>query len=733
MPTLPVSPRKDRLIVTDKDLYCILASSSYIDDRTLVLNHADTFGAFNLLGDIQQIGCDIYGLFHKGSRYVSKFEMRLNDERPLLLSSHLKEKNEILKADSTNADLYDGDVLRVPKGEIHIRREIFVYRGVCYDRIRFSNYGQSAHTFTVSFDVESDFKDIFEVRGSIREAKGTLSSPEFLRDREIVIAYEGLDQIKRRTRFQFSDAFHKVSDNRCEIILSLTPMAQANLEVEILCQDQEGTVTIKPIDLSREEYFHEFEIMSANIAEINSSNEQFNHWIQRSKIDFISLLADTPEGIYPYAGVPWYNTIFGRDGLITAYLSLWAVPRVAKDVLLNLARLQAADDDAFRDSEPGKIVHEIREGEMANTGEIPFKQYYGTIDATPLFVFLAGEYFRRTADLATIDFIWPSVRRALDWIDHYGDLDGDGFVEYQRKHEAGLFNQGWKDSHDSIFYKSGEIAEPPIALCEVQAYVYAAKINAAKLAEVMNEFELARQLISESSTLRESFNKSFWDTSLGTFAIALDKHKRPCSVSSSNAGQCLFSGIVPPDYVDILKANLLSPEMFNGWGIRTLASNAVRYNPMSYHNGSIWPHDNALIAMGFSRYGRTDIAAKIFEAMFNAALKFEGQRLPELFCGFDRHENENPTKYPVACSPQAWAVTAVYGFIQSILGMRINAEERQITFTRPILPGFLTHLTLDRIQLGWGQTVGFTVCKHQNDFAVNVLSKPSDWRVVVVK
>jgi glycogen debranching enzyme len=336
---------------------------------------------------------------------------------------------------------------------------------------------------------------------------------------------------------------------------------------------------------------------------------------------------------------------------------------------------------------------------MANLGEIPFKLYYGTIDATPLFVSLAGDYLERTNDLKLIQKIWPAIENALHWIDHYGDLDGDGFVEYKVKSSKGLTNQGWKDSQDSIFYEDGRLAEDPIALCEVQGYVYDAKIKASKMAEILNHDEMADRLAREAQTLKEKFNEMFWCESKETYVLALDGKKNPCEVLSSNAGHCLFSGIATPERAKLVAKNLLSENMFSGWGIRTISNNESRYNPMSYHNGSVWPHDNAIIAQGFSRYGLMSEVAQVMTATFDTTLTMEAQRLPELFCGFDRKKGQSPTSYPVACSPQAWSVGSIFMMIQACLGMKINAAAKTISFCHPVLPAFLKEITITNLRL----------------------------------
>ncbi len=698
----------------------VLATSPRLATRTLTLKEGDSFAVLDRYGDTAPIGGGEQGIYHKGTRVLSHHEFRLGRQRPLLLSSTVHERNALIAVDQTNPDIEseDGDIL--PRGSIHILRTMFLYQGAFYCRTCLHNYADQRLDCEISLIFDADFADVFEVRGMIRQARGQRRAE--LGERSVALLYDGLDGVTRQARLDFSETPQELDMSSARFALSLAPrqpfqmLHRASFEF-----DQPPSLTAALFESRQAALVAQLQAPDA--CRIVTANDQFNHWLARSSADLAMLTSHLPDGPYPYAGVPWFSTVFGRDGLITALEVLWVDPGLAKGVLATLAACQAVAEDPVRDAEPGKILHESRQGEMANTGEVPYSRYYGSADATPLFIMLAAAYGERTGDDDFLRFLWPHVERALDWIDRYGDVDGDGFVEYTRKRPQGLVNQGWKDSEDSISHADGRLAGGPIALCEVQAYVYAAKRGAAQIAKHFGFKERSRQLEEQAETLRKRFEAAFWLNDLGTYALALDGHKRPCRVHSSNPGHVLYCGISSHERAKRTAHSLMSEELFSGWGVRTLGAAEGRFNPMSYHNGSIWPHDNAVIAAGLANYGQTDQVQRILAAMFDAAQFVDLQRLPELFCGFSRQSGQGPTLYPVACIPQAWASGAVFMLLQASLGLSLQARPASIVFDRPCLPPSLPQVELHGLTVS-GATANVRLIRHPSgNVTVDVMER----------
>lgn len=716
----------------DEDRFYILATSSLGDDRPRVLKQGETFAVFDRYGDVPPVGLTDEGIYHQGTRHLSSLLLRTGGARPLFLSSTVREDNALLTVDLTNPDLMGTEGVSISRGSIHLLRTKFLWQGTCHECLRLRNYGLEPVRLAFSYHFGADFVDVFEVRGMRRKRRGrrlaTEAGPE-----GVTLAYEGLDGVLRRTRIRFSPEPARLGPAEAELETVLDPGEDRLFFVTVTCEsDDLPAPAPPPYGEALDAAHRRLASLQGRACRIHTSNHQFNDWVSRSVADLSMMITDTQSGLYPYAGVPWYSTAFGRDGLLTAFECLWTDPEIARGVLAFLAAHQAEEIVPEQDAEPGKILHETRKGEMAALGEIPFGCYYGSVDATPLFIVLAGAFYRRTGDTAFVRELWPHLERALEWIDDFGDLDGDGFVEYRRRSAEGLDNQGWKDSHDSIFHADGNLAAGPIAPCEVQAYAYAARLGMAEMAAALGRRKRAAELRGQAEELRRLFEAAFWCEELGTYALALDGRKNPCRVVTSNAGHCLLAGIASPERAARVAETLMDGRSFSGWGIRTLAEGEVRYNPMSYHNGSVWPHDNALVAQGLARYTQKDATLRILDGLFDACLYVDLHRMPELFCGFDRRPDSSPTLYPVACAPQAWAAASVFMMLQACLGLEIDAPGRKLHLRRPLLPPFLDEVEIRDLPVG-AATVDLRLQRRENDVTIDLLERRGDLEVVILK
>jgi glycogen debranching enzyme len=667
------------------------------DEPTLVLKEGDTYAIFGQAGDIDARLQKSQGLVHAGMRHLSRFELRINGLRPLLLGGGVSRDNTTAIMDLTNPDIVEEGTVVLERGTLHVRRERIIIQDAMMEALIVSNYSLAPITVRITLTFECDFTDIFEVRGTARAHKGSLGEPGF-HPGGVTHSYSGLDGRVRQSYVCCDPPPERITAREMTLVAQIEPRAQRVWDVSVRCRPAPGAERLR-FDEAYASTRAEAEQFRA-VADARSSDEHMDAWLQRSLADVRMLLAGTEHGLYPFAGVPWYATVFGRDGIITAMQMLSLHPEIAAGVLRYLAAWQADSYDPARDAEPGKILHERRTNEMALTGEVPFGQYYGSVDSTPLFVMLAGAYYQRTGDLQLIESIWPNIERALAWIDRDGDLDKDGFVEYTQRSKEGLSNQGWKDSHDAIFHEDGAFPPGPIALCEVQGYVYEAKRAAAMLARTMGSYARGADLMQQADRLKVQFEQHFWLEEIGTYAIALDGLKRPCRVASSNAGHCLWTGIAGDARAARVRDQLMSAEMFTGWGVRTIGKSAARYNPMSYHNGSIWPHDNGIVAAGFARYEFREAALELFRSWFEAAAMTDLHRLPEVCCGFDRRPGRGPTPYPVACSPQAWAAGSVFMLLEGCLGLTVDGVRGQVRFDRPMLPACVEDVSLRNVRVG---------------------------------
>ena len=604
------------------------ASELAMSDTLHALKHGDSFAVFDAVGSLQ-------GLFHRDTRHLLELDLTIDGATPELTGIWVTRDNTLLLS-----------ALKHARGTLSRAR--FVWQDCLYERVRLRNVGPAARRVTLDITFAADFADVFEVRGHHRARRGVQTPARIAAD-HVVLAYRGLDDRERTTRVVFDPPPARLDAGSARFEIELAPGTHRSLFIRIACEPGPPA----PFFTALRDTKAALHGAMARAAPVPAASPALDTLVGRSLADLYTLVTDLPEGPYPYAGIPWYSTVFGRDALIAALQTLWLDPEIARGTLCHLAAHQATTSDPAADAEPGKILHEQRQGEMAMLGEVPFARYYGSIDATPLFVMLAGAYLERTDDVGTLGRLWPTLRAALSWIEGHGD----GFVTYERRSKRGLRNQGWKDSPDSIFHADGSLAEGPIALCEVQAYVYGAWRAVAAIARRLGEAGVD-SFEARAESLRRSFDAHFFDEELGTYVLALDGQRRPCRVRASNAGHALLTGIAAPERAASVVRTLMAPRFFSGWGIRTVAEGEARYDPASYHNGSIWPHDNALIASGFARYGFRREVARILKAMVDASTHFDRARLPELYCGDARRQGRGPTAYPGACSPQAWAAGA---------------------------------------------------------------------------
>jgi glycogen debranching enzyme len=709
--------------------YYLLASALAPRGRRLLLNAADTFAIFDEGGDIPLASQDTVGLFSHGTRFLSRLELLVNGTHPFLLSAGTVEDGSELVIHLTNSDERRGGEVILQRDSVALQRRMTLVDGALSETLLLYNYSTETVFLHLELLYAVDFADIFELRGVERSQRGSLPPPE-VEGAGARFAYVGLDAVRRLAELRFAPSNWRVTPSSAEIEVSLEPGEQRQLRLQIHCRIGDTWIAPADYDSVLSQLRATRRACAESFPQVSSNNQAFTEWMQSSVRDLTMLSSMRDTGPYVYAGIPWFATVFGRDGLVTAIETLAFAPTVAAGVLRALAALQGRQHDPLRDEDPGKIVHELREGEMAATGEVPFGRYYGSVDSTPLFLAVLAAYAQRSGDLDLARELWPAARAAVDWIER--NIDGRGYLAYERRTPRGLINQGWKDSHDSISHADGSLAAPPIALCEVQAYVYAALQGLASLARRLGDVDEAQSWSAQAFDLRERFEKDFWMPEEQCYALALDRAGRPCHVVTSNAGHCLSAGIAVPSHAHAVVARLMREDCFCGWGVRTLSSKERRYNPMSYHNGSVWPHDNALIALGFARYGRTGEAAHLLSALFEASLRQEERRLPELFCGFPRSRSEPPVAYPVACRPQAWAAGSAFLLLQAALGLEIDGWKHRVTLSSATLPQWLDYIDIRGLPVN-GATVDIRVHRGSWGTSVEILDKKGDVDIVVRK
>ena len=699
-------------------------------EELLALKSGSVFVCTRPDGDIRPGPVSGEGLYAQDTRHLSELRLTIGGLAPVLLSSAMQSGHDAV-INATNPILRTDDQIEVPQETLNVRRTVLIADRLHY-RVRVRSFRPHAVSTTVELSLAADFADVFEVRRVGRRTGGSILPPSRDGD-ELRFAYEATDGERRETLVELSPSPARVDlgADRARVAWDVTLAAGEAISLLITVQPvhRARPVAAATLEQAAAELDAEHSRWVSGCASVTTDNELFDRFIDASMRDLHALLMPLGDTSLPAAGIPWYVAPFGRDSLVTACETLMINPGVARGTLLALARLQATADEPWRDAEPGKILHELRTGELARTGSIPHTPYYGTVDATPLFLMIAGGYYRWTLDLETMAQLRPALDAALAWIDEWGDRDGDGFVEYERRSEAGLDNHGWKDSHDAVVHADGSLAEGPIALVEVQGYVYEAKLRIADVYEALGDPDRATELRAQAGALRVAFNEAFWDPDEGYYVLALDGRKAQVRSVTSNAAHCLYCGIADDDKAGLVAERLMAPDMFSGWGVRTLSSGSPAYNPMSYHNGSVWPHDNAIAAAGLKRYGFDAGTARIAGGLFDVAAGARDFRLPELFCGFGRDESKSVVAYPVACIPQAWAATAPFMLLQALLGISAHAPGNTLTVDRPLLPEWLSSVHVRGIRVGASHaslafvrtvsgSTGFSLLEHHGDVRV---------------
>ena len=706
----------------------------------LVLKRGNVFAVTGRLGDINPAGARDQGAYFEDTRFLSLLKLTVAGGPPVVLSSQTSSEYTT-QIDLTVTSTAFGGLFADPVNFLHLRREQLIDDHFV-ERVTLTNFLTREVDYWIEYAFAADFADQFEVRGARRRERGTFFRPLVDRDRA-TFCYQGRDGVLYRSEVRFPvRAPDELGPGRARFNFHLGPNETASVElhavpslftqysgasvresadaarrpgakpVPLLLVEPDGgfsypgssRVTEPPPDRRYEQRVSEARADYRQFAEsstrLRSNEEAFNWALDQSTADLKALNIAWEGKPVISAGIPWYASPFGRDALITGFQALLVNPEIARDALFFLAAHQGKRVDDFREEEPGKILHEIRRGELARCGEVPHTPYYGSVDATPLFIILFTEYLQWTDDRATCDQLLPAAEAALKWIDDWGDKDGDGFVEYERKTPSGLQNQGWKDSHDGIPHLDGTPAKPPIALVEVQGYCVDARRRMARLYRHLGRREEGARCAAAASTLARKLDEAFWMEKAGCYALALDGEKRQVQSIASNQGHLLWSRAIPEARARRVAHTLLDPASFSGWGIRTLASGQHAYNPLSYHDGTVWPHDNSIIAQGFANYGMQKQAGQILTGLRAAARQLRHNRLPELFCGMDRGDGDSPVSYPVSCSPQAWASGAFFLLVRACLGLYPDAQRRMLKIVNPQLPPWMNELTISRLRVG---------------------------------
>ncbi len=701
-----------------------------VKKEKLVIKEGELFLYSDIEGNIAREDTSGLGLYLQDTRFLKTFNMTLFGSNPVLLSS-TADRGFMSQIELTNADFMMPDGMVVPQETINIRR-IRVINSRLFELVRIKNYNHFPVDISLEIEFDSDFADMFEVRGTRRTKFGTRLAPK-VNENSILLAYLGLDDILRKTYIRLETPPAAIESTTATFRFHLEPRERSVVKFDIepvlpTTTSPKGVSFNRAIGDMRKSYEQWF----AGTTRIETDNELFTEVLRSSQRDLRMLATDTQFGFFLSAGVPWFVTPFGRDTIITCLQIMMLDTHPAVETSKVFTQLQGKTIDPWRDEEPGKIFHEIRRGELANIRAIPHTPYFGSADSTALYLIMISEIVKWTGDLKIVRRVTDAINQALEWLDNFGDGDGDGFIEYETKSRRGLVNQGWKDSGNSVVHADGRLAEAPIALAEVQAYAYFAKRRMSWLFSLLGDSGRAAELENQAKSLKKRFNEAFWMPEEGYYAMALDRDKNQVRTITSNPAHGLWARIINDSKAGQVAERLLMPDMFSGWGIRTMSKSSLNYNPMSYHNGSVWPHDNAIIIRGLKKYGFAEAANKISSGLFDAALHYDYFRLPELFCGFTKRSISRPVNYPVACSPQAWASGAIFMILQAMLGIEADAPSNTVNVDSPSLPGWLREADIKDLRVG-NATLSLKFRRDGDVTSFVVTSKDGPVRIVVTE
>lgn len=687
------------------------------------LKHGEVYSVTNNYGDMDETLMGT-GIYYKDTRFLKHYVMKINNQPCIFLTKKFNKGIEnIFKL--SNGDIQAGDS-HYEKMDLEVNRSQLIYDEIFYDKVEITNGSRKNINCSISFLLETMFEDIFEVRGAKRQLRGNLKTPS-INDNELFLAYEGLDGIERKLKVTGTKGVN-ISNDDITYDISLAPGEKENVElaVQVSINDQpiKNTLSYQEAKQLAEQNLDNW---LDNQTKITTSNPKVNKTIKQAEQNIYMLATDIGQGHFPVAGIPWFCVPFGRDSILTAVQTLVLDPSLAKNTLRTLAAVQGEKLNGSNEEAPGKILHEMRNGEMANLGEVPFKRYYGSIDATPLFIVLFTETVRWTGDEDLLHDLLPTVEKALAYLEKYADLDGDQFIEFHNQASGGLAVQSWKDSNHSMVHKDGTHSESPMAVVEVQGYLYDAKIKMAELYDYMENADKANKLKQEAAEIKERFDNSFWMEDEKYYALALDKEKKQIQTITSDPGHALWSGIIPIEKSKDTANKLLDEGLFSGWGIRTMSKNEKVYSPVAYHNGTVWPHDNSMIVLGLAKYGYTAHVKKLVSALFASAEQFEEHRLPELFCGYDNQQEETIVPFPVACSPQAWAAGTPFALVHALLGLQVDSH-RKVMKINPTLPEEIDWIECKGIQVGKG-SIDITVKKENDEIVFDITNNTSGLKI----